>query len=482
MSSWHFLVFVVTIFFNSCLPSAQSSKGCSIAECINNGNDDVSSVILCNSCLGKILLNTDATMLFHEAQRKVNRHGQTKIYDLNTDVLRIIFDDLHILQIMNLFEAYPAATISIVANDIFWKKYKDYVVYITSEGPWLTDRIKFDEITKRVIVGREAPMLLKCFGSAIRYLKMDYLSVMAMKYINKYASDSLITLNMVNVHDNPFEYFKKPFRALEVFTMTGRTAIKAKKMAFNQIFPNLRRLSMLSISDIDESFIAGELPHLEHLHLTIGNLRKKDNIFGLLRTNEQIRNITIDILSQDLSIVISEHVPNIVNLSISTFDLENETCFEHVKLLKIGQNAGNFGKMLLPQLEELEIEYSYNISTEWTEFFSKHQHVKRLKILDSHLHDLQINMFDVFLLKCSYGFPNLIEVTIECYDRSIKPYFIQKFIASNSKLEKIKCFSCSIPVDGVDTLRRDHGNDWIISAIPQYGSIKELMVERKKLN
>lgn len=133
MSPFLILLFITTVFGanrTSTDPSSTRFTSCSVAECVNSGNVNLSTAIICNGCTARIFSNNDKAIKFYEFQEKLlndddDNFGGKKLVDLNVDVLSLIFDELDILDILNLVKAFPGKALPPVANTTFWRRYRD---------------------------------------------------------------------------------------------------------------------------------------------------------------------------------------------------------------------------------------------------------------------------------------------------------------------------------------------------------------------
>lgn len=60
--------------------------------------------------------------------------GRKKLSNLNDDVLSLIFDQLELMDMLNLLAVYPAESLSAAAKDSFYRRYKDYRVEIQHDS------------------------------------------------------------------------------------------------------------------------------------------------------------------------------------------------------------------------------------------------------------------------------------------------------------------------------------------------------------
>lgn len=468
------LSFVTVLFGNSCMSSDSSHKICSIAECINSGNTNLSSALICNGCTAKILTHNDA-LHFYQLQKKLvmsYNDNRKKLAYLNVDVLYLIFDQLELEDMLNLLENYPAKTLSAAATTYFRRKFKNYLVYIHRGFINIYDQKR----CKCLQVGKSAPTLLRYFEGAIQNLKIESPPPMTIQNANKYASESLTKLEMCYMYENPFKHFKKPFVNLEDFSLNCDTNITTEGLPLNQLFPAIRRLTLQSRGDIDERILGYEFPYLNHIEIDAKNMKENEIIFELFNKNRKIQSFEIGELSQDICNVINEHAMDLVNLTVSSINanVQNDTRFERVKNFKINYDFHHIDRLSFPHLELLDIVDiidNYNIPDELNAFIRKHQHLTRVKIRKVNRHESQT------LNRMTNGFLNLCEITVEKSHVRVQP--ISELLVRNLQLKKLNIISCYPSIEDVNSLREIFENEWDINEVHDGNEIVKLIFERK---
>lgn len=445
-------------YCGSCMTNDAPEKSCSVAECVNSGNRVVSTAILCNSCMAKILSNPDAADIFlREVQQIVidgHNFNQKKLADLNADVLMLIFDGLEVLDMMNLIDVYPARQLLAIANDSFWRRYKNYQVLNDQRfGP------KGIEIYSGCIsTSKLTETFLRLFGGGIKNLKIQYPSTIAIQYINKYARNSLTKLSISFLKENQFDYFNKPYNNIEelYFHNEFNAEIKAGNLTFCQLFPKLQKLSMLLNSDIETSVIDCEFPYLKHFDVYERNMKSKESIFTMITKNPQIQSIGMETLSQEFYNIINKYVQNLENLTVSNINTDGGACFEHVKHLKVHPYCDKIDKLSLPQLKSLEIGFIDKNPAPWAEFIKKHQYVSHLKVIGAKGYGIHYSLTELM-----NQLPNLVEITLFKSENAIRDETISNIIDS-SKIEKIILITSYVSEKHLNRLRKKYENTWNI--------------------
>lgn len=183
-------------------------------------------------------------------QKSVDR-ANLRLVDLIWDVLFIIFEDMDTLDMLSVIEVCPSLTP--VAAIIFRRKYQK--IEITDALSTEVYKPKFEDTRNKSVKIRNYDLALKTlkyFGGVIDQCELEAMTIMSseryaiMRYINKYASDSLTSLKLYYIRrEESLEHFTVPFKRVEeleiYITMYG---IAADIMPFNQLFPKLKRATV----------------------------------------------------------------------------------------------------------------------------------------------------------------------------------------------------------------------------------------------
>lgn len=463
------LICVTALFWNSCMAI---DSNCSSADCINNGIVDVPSAILCKNCLTKIISDKDTALLFYKIQQKI-RNGNIRkdLTDLNEDVLMIIFDQLDIIDMMNLCNVYSAEIISSVAERNFWSRFKDFTVNI--KKMWKSDCNDLDVKSNYIDFGStKGTEALRVFRNVIQHLEVEYPSTIVSQYINKYARNSLIQLKIVSAKKDTFDHFTRPFSKVEYLSIdfdSFQNTI-SDHLSFVEMFPKLQSLELGS--NVKLNLVVDAFPSLKHLH--VKRIHQKEEFEKILSKNPQIRSIQTYELSTNVCNMINRCLPNLESLTISSTsnDFKNKTSFENVKYVKVLDQFGleKLKHITFPRLKFLTIKYLTYINS-WFDFFKQHKNISHFTVYD--IEGNEIHSF-IKLLK---EMPNLIEITVQYRNYGQQVYF--ETVASCEKLEKINLLS--LPIEIANTLSERLANDWIITAVPSANVGRlNLYLKRKK--
>lgn len=459
------VLFAFTLCYHSCSSIVSLSKSCSVTECIHNENSDIASAILCNNCLRKISTENDAIVsLMHTLQQKLknkdNIFGGKHLPNLNIDVLLLIFDELNIVDMMNLLKVYRSNTLFTVARNSFWRRFKDHYVMIEPTKD-VDNILVFNVASKRIEVGTKilGKKILKYFGSVIQHLVLDFNMYELAGYVNRYACNSLIKLQMDYINLETFKCFKLPFNRLEELEFKVSGNINTGNLTFQQMFPQLKKLKIGKLC----SFYTVELPYLQHLeiHMYSNKLPKFEE---MLRKNPQLQSLQIhDDFTRDTCNVISKHALNLRNLSASQVNgIDEAVRFENVKQFEIrSYTYQSIQYLSFPQLESLILilgstELSGNHSLIWIEFVRRHSNLRILKIDNS----LRLKNLKV-LMPLLNELPRLIELTLVHYEPNPETLF--EIIQNHSNIVKMNFMELTVWHEDVNVFRERFENNWIIN-------------------
>lgn len=391
-----------------------------------------------------------------------------------------------------MLEAIPSPIVSSVAASVFRQKYRDYETIISDRMNYIEKEFEIDDNSKRIIIRTFAISLkfIKHFGYVVRQIKIQNQffnqekAATVNQCINQHGSDSLVHLDLNHIKDDTFEQYSIPFKNVESlsFIIDPSYFHEANPgiLNLNEIFPKLRHLNLFVTENIDLKFLQYEFPQLIDLKLKVFFFVRNgtDHVAKFLEKNQQIRSITLLYHQDDYVRVISEKLPNIENVTFQGFDAGNETlCFENVKNLNMDTEFPKLvDKLLLPQLESLEIYYSWK-PKEWITFLKNHTNLKRLHLKGYPLHK------PVKLGEFIAALGDLIELTVEYeYEFEINAAKIRNIVESHEKLTKLHFYTSDVKLTDhvLNEIQRNFENDWLI----QYseGKIVEITLERKNLN
>lgn len=462
------LVFV--LFCTGCMASDPLHNSCSVVDCINNGKSDISSAILCKNCIAKILSKSDTANLLREIQWKMNHRSRPKLGDLNVDVLFLIFDDLHIFEILNLIKAYPSRQLSAVAKDCFRRRYKDYVIYIDSRPPTTNKQMEINDASKHInLVDKAGAKILRYFEGQIRDLELLYPSAVIIDYIEKYAIDSLKRIKLISKKDT-FTHLTKPFKEVEELIVINE--IQGEHRPLNQLFPKLRRLTFKIYGHVNIRFLLCQFPSLEHFEIQYPFRAGGEEIFEeFFQKNPLVESLTVNYLSDNICSIINKHATHLKNLTVSTHDFAivkhnfRQTTFEHVQHFRITRTQSSLvpeslNKLTFPRLESLSVVLLQITSSTFMEFAKNHKNVSRLTLEGAYENDYT-KLYEIIEI-----FPQLEYLKLEhadIFNRRIVAGTISEILERCRKLRKLDLLASFFSESETNNLKGKFENDWHIA-------------------
>lgn len=463
------IVFVFVLLSANCMSNGSPHKICSVADCINNAKSDISSAILCKVCMAKILSNHHTAILLHEIQWKMNHINRPNLADLNADVLLLIFDQLDILEIINLIKAYPSKQLTAVARYCFRKRYKDYVVHISTPTSAANKKeIEFDDESKIIhILEKTSAKILRYFGYAIENVRIQYLSTVIVEYLNKYTIDSLKKLTLMSIKKDAFVHLTKPFEKLEELSIHNKIADEHRP--FNEIFPNIRKFSFRIYSKVDINFLLCEFLRLERFEIyypfEAGN---EELLEKFVRKNPQLQSLVINQLTPNMCSIINKHAPHLTNLTISTSDLsiKKNTIVEHVQHFRISRHNSGYvseplNKLTFLRLQSLSVVFLQISSVALKEFCKRHKNVSQITDLTLEgVYENQERLYELIR-----ELPSLTEITLQhanIVNYRVIPGTIHAILERCENLTKLNLFAFHFGENESNNLRKQFENNWHI--------------------
>lgn len=454
----------------------------SIALLIGNCNSEIlsstSSSFNTNSTSVIEFESDEKSAMFKSHRKSETKTNETKLVDLNSDVIYAIVEQLCLDDLLSLAEVNPM--LYSVAVDVFARKYKNCEVDIQHAAPIdsYVGCLKSNEYPRlkriEIFAFDTIASLLSTFGSRIHRLKIHYKSIdpvissIVNQLISRHGSDSLTHLDLGEINENTFEQFTVPFKNLEHLSfVVKQTHIKSGQLPLNQLFPKLSDFK-LYVQDTDYSFINCEFPHLDTLTLTalFQPQNESDQFAEFLQKNPQIKNIDVNHRSDNFIRVIHAALPNLKRLKLHNLNINNTMIhFEHVTHFVFDDYfPRSLDTLSFAHLEYLEISY-YWMPTEWIAFFKNHKNLRQLYV--KNFHEEKIGGLIEFIADLT----NLVKLTIEYWKHlSIDIEIIRRIFGSHTKLNTFKLL---VPLSedsnemsfGLDELRTSFENEWNISEI-----------------
>lgn len=362
--------------------------------------------------------------------------------------------DLDLGELLQLAET-NSTPISIL-NEEFQQRYSNYWIEVEKNLEVKEKYKEFKDQTLIIIYDEQTALeTLKYFGKSIEKLEIRNSEVtnfpVVAKFANQYASESLTHLKMNFLWSETFSPFERPFNKIESLEFFYIQTIKNDK-TFHELFPNLRQLLVLFMSNVDFSYIDCEMPKLKQLVLAkYPNVLKHLNQIELfLGENPQICDVKSDQVR-----MINKFLPNILNLTIHDFDIGNDKLrFENVTNLNVVMRSlGQLKQLSFPQLEALKMEYVPEELSTHVYLFKKFQNVKKLDFVATAVFD------DTTLLeKLLAELINLAEIKLST-NADITLDFISILIRSHNHLTRIEYLAHDLDIENI---RKHFENEWYI--------------------
>lgn len=263
---------------------------------------------------------------------------KTKFVDFNLDVLFLIFDNLEFAELLNI--AQTNSKLHPVGAEVFSHKYGDYEIqmltatnqYRGEEMCEISDEKKFIKIFDYRTILR----VLKYFGIVIKKAHTnnnemrDDRSREINKMLNQHAIASLTHLDLHYIKSDTLKQFSIPFEQVEDLTIKFGIELKKNKLtgnikSFNQLFPNLKRLTIGFFVDVDYTFIDYKLQNLEYLDIETARQACGEGTYQLIKSfllkNPGIRSIELKYFPDDMLIFIHEHFKYLESLTVKKKNL-----------------------------------------------------------------------------------------------------------------------------------------------------------------
>lgn len=174
-------------------------------------------------------------------------------------------------------------------------------------------------------------MILRDFGHTIANLKIlhflatpEHEDQSIYQSINLYGSESLSQFHITNNGNDIFARVTKPFKTVERLSLHGRFKnVNNSEFGFEELFPWLRQLDLESVNIHELDISERKMAHLEYLTADIWNSNTSPAIKRLITNNPQIRSLTLLSVTPGLLQFVSERLPHLQYLEIGYFSEEN---------------------------------------------------------------------------------------------------------------------------------------------------------------
>lgn len=430
-----------------------------------------------------------------------NVKNATNFFDLNIDVLDIILYQLELKDLLKTAEAM--SELSDLIGDVFRRKYLknepsiNIHLYGRYSSVYTKQPVKFVAQTNTVEINdlQDSINMLKYFGHFFHNVMLHYITSenadmeIINSNLNKYC---LKTLKRLHLEFNLVGSFPVPFSGVEELSIRLDEYKLNTSKPLSDLFPNLRRLNLLLDQDINIKFIDGKFSHLDHFDFIVresfiraNRIETFDQMKEMIKKNPTIRNIKMILNFPDYIVkFLSETLPNLESLELRHLRIDqfDTVHFANVKnfILHILDldDIKNLEKLSLPRLESFETS-SFSNFNEWIQFLKKHNHLKRLQVIDNYNLFRNITQLNELVA----DLPDLVDLTIKFMFYSGMEDIIW-FIRNHESFENVR-FEFpdwrSIPGSDVTELQQQFQNVWRVEGIVKSESIIVGFVFKKEI-
>lgn len=399
------------------------------------------------------------------------RRNETKLTDLNVDCLLLIFDQLDFYTLLSLAEVNKP--FSVLAADVYRRKYGNKMVEIRQA--FSIDIKTIVEFENRIQIENFdlISTIFKHFGSVISNVKINYQEAKGSRIkdiltlVNR-NSESLKQIRLELDNGNGLDGIEKPFLSVERVSIAGEyERLGNEQMNLNEMFPEMRRLSLKHSMVHNQTSMALKFPHLEEFHVAFAHTKgsTENDIRKMIEQNPQIRSLSVHYSTLAFLEFISQHLPNLEHLELpyilTQYSPGNHMHFRHVKQLKIQTISEHFAvRATFEQLEKLELDSSLDVSSIWIEFIGRSNNLTKLNIIDAEISNRELAML-------TNRVPNLIEISFTL-GAGVEAETIETFLQRNIKLRNadLTCPIAQFSGAQFNILRNRIEKDWTISGKP----------------
>lgn len=409
--------------------------------------------------------------------------------DMNIDCLLLIFEDMHIFDLLSLTEVNK--NLLPVVQDVLRRRFlKKAVIFLCPFDHFTPKytRTNVEEFSDEIYIKHMSfcTSTLDYFGHLISTLKIlhDYKipqedAQTIFGSANLYCAESLRELHILNQNDI-FAHFKKPFEKVTHVSLDGVFKhFSNSDLAFLEIFPVMQHLTLKDVEFQDSNWLDRRFPHLNHLttdisansHVKLAWRFNETAFKRLIQSNPHIRSLNLRFATQKLLQVIAKTLPKLERLELVNFNDESNNTdrsltmhFEHLKSLRMVDSPVTVpSNITFEDLEEFETNGD---SQEWLEIIANRKSLVKLRI-ERYLNNLEI----VELTKKQL---NVIEIYLECGSEVLVENLV-KLIENCPNLMKFRLHTPWTVLwhSAVDTLYKSFPN-WIVSQTQFYIDLKQL--------
>lgn len=308
------------------------------------------------------------------------------------------------------------------------------------------------------------------FYSSLVYRK-DYYSENEVheifRLINLHCSETLSTFTILTKVDtkNTFQSFTRPFQNVRKLSLEGQYHNVSN---FNEIFPSVRDLSLLSIYYNHLGLLDQAIPNLEHLTISHDQGWMMRDTKAFMRLNSHMRSLFIFLFSPLYLSFVAEELPNLEEFVMSDLDTRREYLsdelanqvvnLENIKMFRSITFNYFPWNMQFRDLEEFHVSTMTKKDTNrFVDLVIRYKATLKKVYLGMQLTNTDIE-------RLAEADMRVEELTFECENDAKTEHFV-KIIENNEELVKfvIRYFWADVERGlAVNELKNRFGNNWFI--------------------
>lgn len=288
--------------------------------------------------------------------------------------------------------------------------------------------------------------------------------------ISSQCAKNVVHFEIESYHDNFFDEMTQPFERAENVTIRSKyNKVSNTNLTFTEIFPVLKRLSFPFTGIVDINGFIQHLPHLEHLHVRVfPELFSESEVEKLMIANPQIKSLHLNNIDLIFLETVNKVLPHLESLELENYNtgsdinLNNEICFENVKLLTIHlgfcehPRRTRFPNQIELHADSLEILPDLNRGND---FLKQMKTLKKLYINDRCVDYEQLRTLISAQL-------NLTEVAMKLCEEVADNHIVE-FVENNQQIETFK-FTKNNPMESaVEMIRQLFADLWSVTELKQ---------------
>lgn len=224
--------------------------------------------------------------------------------DLNFDCQLMNLGKLNLIELLEV--AQTSKQLAALTSDAFRRQYGSKTIEIYGTiVPLANNRMEVMGSTIRILSPELYFKVLQHFGHVISRIRISYIHIKVEQrnkihsFIGKYCSDSLVSLEFYPGDDTALFNWQQPFAKVAIIQLFGIiNSSQNANMELNEIFPNLRQLSLNHVTTSNPSILDIAFQHLEDIEIVEHNndgfpFDNRSPIEKLFTKNANIKNLQL---------------------------------------------------------------------------------------------------------------------------------------------------------------------------------------------